>query len=156
VFVSDVSSAVAVAKLAWASVLSPGFTGVLPGATLPAGCAVATLIWLKDGVRLREKGGKVADVPMPYELLTILRAAVESDAMPCTPGDYVIPNRRSASVRRSERTNKIVYETVVKVAERAGVKSDGSRASKGVRCGLPYLSPRRYRVAPSADESLPR
>jgi integrase len=29
-------------------------------------------------MRLREKGGKVADVPMPYDLLTILRAAVES------------------------------------------------------------------------------
>ena len=28
VFVSDVSSAVAMAKLPWASVLSPGFTGV--------------------------------------------------------------------------------------------------------------------------------
>jgi site-specific recombinase XerD len=38
-------------------------------------------------------------------------------------GDYVIPNRRSASVRRAERTNKIVYETVVKVADRAGVKA---------------------------------
>jgi integrase len=74
-------------------------------------------------MRLREKGGKVADVPMPYELLTILRAAVESEAVPCSADDYVIPNRRSASVRRAERTNKIVYETVVKVAERAGVKA---------------------------------
>jgi integrase len=74
-------------------------------------------------MRLREKGGKVADVPMPYELLTILRAAVESEAVPCSPDDYVIPNRRSASVRRAERTNKIVYETVVRVAERAGVKA---------------------------------
>lgn len=74
-------------------------------------------------MRLREKGSKVNDVPMPYELLTILRAAVESEAVPCRPDDYVIPNRRSASVRRSERTNKIVYETVVNVAERAGVKA---------------------------------
>jgi integrase len=74
-------------------------------------------------MRLREKGGKVADLPMPYELLTILRAAVESEAVACSPDDYVIPNRRSASVRRAERTNKIVYETVVKVAERAGVKA---------------------------------
>jgi hypothetical protein len=48
---------------------------------------------------------------MPYELLTILRAAVQSEAVACSPEDYVIPNRRSASVRRAERTNKIVYET---------------------------------------------
>jgi integrase len=74
-------------------------------------------------MRLREKGNKVNDVPMPYELVTILRAAVESEAVPCLANDYVIPNRRSASVRRSERTNKIVYETVVKVAERAGIKA---------------------------------
>jgi hypothetical protein len=101
VFVSDVSSAVAVTKLAWARVLSPGFTGVLPGATLPAGLRCRDVDLVEGRVRLREKGGKVADVPMPYELLTILRAAVESDAMPCTPGDYVLPNRRSASVSSS-------------------------------------------------------
>jgi site-specific recombinase XerD len=74
-------------------------------------------------MRLREKGGKVADVPMPYELLTILRAAVESEAVACSPDDHVVQNCRSSSVRRTERTNKIVYETVVKVAERAGVKA---------------------------------
>jgi integrase len=74
-------------------------------------------------MRLREKGGKVSDIPIPHELLTILRAAVESDEVPCSPDDYVIPNRRSASVRRAERTNKIVYETVVTVAQRAGVRA---------------------------------
>jgi integrase len=90
--------------------------------------AASRLRWqdvdLVDGrMRLREKGGKVADVPMPDELLTILRAAVESEAVACRADDYVIPNRRSASVRRAERTNKIVYETVVRVAERAGVRA---------------------------------
>jgi integrase len=90
--------------------------------------AASRLRWrdvdLAEGrMRLREKGGKVADVPMPYELLAIVRAAVESEGVPCKPDDYVIPNRRSASVRRAERTNKIVYETIVKVAERAGVRA---------------------------------
>lgn len=74
-------------------------------------------------MRLREKGSKVNDIPVPDELLTILRAAVESGEVAAGPDDYVIPNRRSASVRRAERTNKIVYETVVTVAQRAGVKA---------------------------------
>ncbi len=33
----------------------------------------------------------------------------------------MIPNRRLATVRRSERSNKVIWETVIKVAERAGV-----------------------------------
>ena len=74
-------------------------------------------------MRVREKGGKVVDLPVSDELLTILRAAVESGELLCGPDDYVIPNRRSASVRRSERTNKIAYETVRAVARRAGVRA---------------------------------
>jgi integrase len=90
--------------------------------------AASRLRWrdvdLLDGrMRLREKGNKINDVPVPDELLTILRAAIESDEVACSPDDYVITNRRTASVRRAERTNKIVYETVVAVAERAGVRA---------------------------------
>jgi integrase len=74
-------------------------------------------------VRFVEKGSKVAVKPVPNELLEILRAAVESTEVGCRPHDYVIPNRRAASVRRSERSNKIIWETVLRVAERVGVRA---------------------------------
>jgi len=74
-------------------------------------------------IGFREKGNKHAVKPMPWELLAILRAAVESDQVACGPNDYVIPNRRTATVRRTERSDKVIWETVVKVAERVGVKA---------------------------------
>jgi len=74
-------------------------------------------------VRLHEKGGKVVDVTIPDELAHILHEACESGDVPCGPDDYVIPNRRPASVRRAERSNKVVWETVVKVARRARVRA---------------------------------
>jgi integrase len=90
--------------------------------------AASQLRWrdvdLTEGiVRLREKGRKVVDLPMPYELVEILGAAIDSGQASCRPDDYVIPNRRPASVRRAERSNKIIWETVVKVAGRAGVRA---------------------------------
>jgi integrase len=78
---------------------------------------------VEGALRFREKGSKVVDVPMPYELLEILRAACESTDVSCNPDDYVIPNRRPASVRRAERSNKVIWETVIKVASRAGVRA---------------------------------
>jgi integrase/recombinase XerD len=74
-------------------------------------------------IRFREKGSKVAAKPIPDELREILREAVESTEVSCRPDDYVIPNRRSASVRRSERSDKVIWETVLKVADRVGVRS---------------------------------
>ena len=44
--------------------------------------------------------------PMPYELSAILRAAVESGEVAAGPNDYVIPNRRPATVRRAERPTR--------------------------------------------------
>ncbi len=90
--------------------------------------AASQLRWrdvdLDDGmVRLREKGRKVVDLPMPYELVEILRAAAGSAQVKCQPDDYVIPNRRPASVRRAERCNKVIWQTVVIVAQRAGVRA---------------------------------
>jgi hypothetical protein len=58
-------------------------------------------------IRFREKGGKVSIKPMPWELLEILRAAVESKEVARSGDDYVIPNRRPASVRRPERSDKV-------------------------------------------------
>jgi integrase len=73
-------------------------------------------------LRLLEKGGKVAAKPLAGEYQAILVAA-ERDGVWNTPGDYLIPNRRPASVRRVERSGKIVWETVKRVAARAGVRA---------------------------------
>jgi len=74
-------------------------------------------------LRFREKGGKTSVKPMPHELSAILREARASGQVPCQADDYVIPNRRPASVRRAERSNKIIWETVLRVAGRVGVRA---------------------------------
>jgi site-specific recombinase XerD len=73
-------------------------------------------------VRILDKGGKVSVKPLPDEYQAILVAA-ERDGFWQSPEDYLIPNRRPASVKRSERSDKIVWETVKRVAARAGVKA---------------------------------
>jgi hypothetical protein len=54
------------------------------------------------------KGGKVATKPLPDEYLAILIEA-ERDRLWKGPEDYLIPNRRLASVRRVQRSDKIVW-----------------------------------------------
>jgi integrase len=73
-------------------------------------------------IRFLEKGGKVAVKPIPDELAAILRAAEENGVWQ-GPSDYLVPNRRPGAVRRSERSDKVIYETIVKVARRVGVRS---------------------------------
>jgi integrase/recombinase XerD len=73
-------------------------------------------------IRFLEKGRKVAIKPMPDEYLAILSTA-EDDGVWSSPEDYLIPNRRPASVRRRERSDKIIWETVTRVARRAGVRA---------------------------------
>jgi integrase/recombinase XerD len=90
--------------------------------------SVSRLRWrdvdLAEGtIRFREKGNKISVKPMPNELRAILRAAMESAEVACGPDDYVIPNRRPASVRRVERSNKIIWETVLRVGERVQVRA---------------------------------
>jgi len=82
--------------------------------------AASQLRWrdvdLEEGrLRLREKGRKVVGLPMPHELVAILAAAFESGQLACRPDDYVIPNRRPASVRRAERSNPKLR--IVRVSE---------------------------------------
>jgi integrase len=77
---------------------------------------------VRGTVRLLEKGGKVAVKPLPDEYLAILLAA-EGDGLWNGPDDYLIPNRRPASVRGVKRGDKIVWETVKRVAARAGVRA---------------------------------
>jgi integrase len=73
-------------------------------------------------IRFVEKGGKVAVKPMPHEYLAILRAA-EAHGVWSSPENYLIPNRRPASVRRAERSDKIIWETIKRVAARARIKT---------------------------------
>ena len=94
----------------------------------PRRASASRLRWrdvdLEEGtIRFREKGGKVAVKPMPHELHAILSAAVESGRVPCRADDYVIPNRRPNSVRRKERSSKVIWTTVLAVAERVGVRA---------------------------------
>ena len=70
---------------------------------------------------LEEKGSKTSEKPMPYDLLAILVAARESGEVACGPNDYVIPNRRKGTVRRAERCDKVIWNTVLIVAKRVGV-----------------------------------
>jgi integrase len=72
---------------------------------------------------------------MPDELVAILRAAWESGEVAVGPDEYVIPNRRPASVRRRERSPKVIWETVRRVAARAKVRSHAHalRAAFAVR-----------------------
>jgi len=86
-------------------------------------------------MRFQEKGGKVVVKPMPDELVAILRAAWESSEVAVGPDEYVIPNRRPASVRRAERSPKVIWETVRRVAGRADVRSHAHalRAAFAVR-----------------------
>jgi integrase len=73
-------------------------------------------------IRFFEKGGKVIVKPLPDEYVEILRAA-ESEGVWKRPDDYLIPNRRPGAVKRPERSDKVIWETVRKVAARAGVTS---------------------------------
>jgi integrase len=73
-------------------------------------------------IRLFEKGGKVAVKRIADEYLAIL-AAAEADGVWAGPKDYLVPSRRPASVRRSERSDKVIWDTVKTVAARAGVDS---------------------------------
>ena len=74
-------------------------------------------------VLFHEKGRKVSEKPIPHDLWAILRAAGESDEVSSRPSDYVIPNRRLATVRRAERDDRVIWDTVVLVADRVGVVS---------------------------------
>ena len=71
-------------------------------------------------IRFAEKGGKVQTKPFPDEYAEILCAAREAGVWK-SPEDYLIPNRRPGAVRRAERSDKVIWETVKGVARRAGV-----------------------------------
>jgi site-specific recombinase XerD len=59
---------------------------------------------------------------MPDEYVAILRAA-EDNHVWRSPQDYLIPNRRPASVRSRERSDKVIWDTVKSVAARLGINA---------------------------------
>jgi integrase/recombinase XerD len=99
----------------------------------PRRSAAAQLRWrdldlAKATVKFREKGGKVIVKPIPQELCEMLYQIALGGQVPNAPDDYVIPNRegrahgvRFATNRNDKRNNKVVYNTVKRVAARAGV-----------------------------------
>jgi integrase len=72
-------------------------------------------------IRFFEKGGQVVVKPLPNDYLALLRALDEEGTW-AGPDDYLVPNRRPASVRGRERSDKVIWETVRRVASRAGVR----------------------------------
>ena len=73
-------------------------------------------------VRFTDKGGKVIEQPVPDEFLAVLREA-EQHGVWEGPDDYLIPNRRRKTTNPKGRSSKVIYETVKKVAKRAGVRT---------------------------------
>ena len=72
----------------------------------------------KSLARFHEKGGKVIVKPLPNELLAIYREAEDAGVW-ISSRDYVIPNRRPT--RSKERSPKVIYAIVKRLAERARV-----------------------------------
>jgi len=71
--------------------------------------------------RFYEKGGKIIWKPIAYALLDLYRAA-EAAGVWLGPRDFVIPNRRPTRTP-GERSNKVIYAIVKRVAERARVSA---------------------------------
>jgi integrase/recombinase XerD len=69
-----------------------------------------------------EKGRKPITKPIPDEFLMILRAAEDAGVW-ASSNDYLIPNRRPGAVRRAERSDKVIWNTVKIVGARAGVEA---------------------------------
>jgi integrase len=58
--------------------------------------------------------------PLPDEYVEILCAAIEANIWK-SGEEYLIPNRRPGAVKNPERSDKVIWETVKKVARRVGV-----------------------------------
>ena len=78
---------------------------------------------LHGTIRFQEKGGKVIVKPLPDQLAAILRAAIDHEEVRTAPEDYVIPNRRPQTVQSGERRAKVIWETVRRIAGRAGIQA---------------------------------
>lgn len=70
-------------------------------------------------IKFREKGNKSITKRAPEELLAIVREA-DAAGVWKSPGDWLIPNRREPR-KKNERSPKVIYSIVKRVAKRAGV-----------------------------------
>jgi integrase len=73
-------------------------------------------------IRFVEKGPKIITKPLPDEYMQILAGAAEAGIWK-SDDDYLIPNRRPGAVKRADRSDKVIWETVKKLAARAGVEA---------------------------------
>src|SRR6266498_2809133 len=115
---SDVGRLYAAAR-EWDEVLCLALLSYLgPRRSAAARLRLSDLDLERGTARFREKGGKVITKPIPHELVAILRAADDAGVW-TRPDAYVVPNRRAP--RGRERSSKVIYAIVKRLAERAGV-----------------------------------
>src|SRR5262249_16952144 len=60
--------------------------------------------------------------------------------------DYLIPNRRPASVKRKERSDKVIWMTVKKVAARAGIECHVHALRAAFACQFDDQHPGEFRA----------
>jgi len=73
-------------------------------------------------IQFIEKGRKVLTKPLPDEYMHIV-AAADAAGVWRSGEDYLIPNRRPGAVRKLERCDKVIWNTVKIVAARVGVEA---------------------------------
>jgi hypothetical protein len=126
---------------------------VIRGGRIEACTAERDVDLTEGSVRVREKGRKIVDFLIPYELIEILRADSESGQVECRPDACVIPNRRPASGSWLERSNKVISETVVEMGRRS-ISSVGVERNEGDGDGSGAVVGRRARgVFQSREEA---
>lgn len=72
-------------------------------------------------MRFREKGSKIITNPIPAELVAVLQTLREGGVVDTKPESYVIPMPRRQR-RAGDRDDRIIWRTVKKLGERAGVE----------------------------------
>jgi integrase len=75
----------------------------------------------KGTMRFREKGSKIITKPIPAELVAVLQTLREGGVVDTKPESYVIPMPRRQR-RAGDRDDRIIWRTVKKLGERAGVE----------------------------------
>jgi len=86
-------------------------------------------------IRFAEKGGKIIVKPLPDEYVDILKAAGEAGVWNGSE-EYLIPNRRPGAVKRPERSDKVIWETVKKVLPELVSGRPCTRSARHLRCSL--------------------
>ena len=82
---------------------------------------------------LRREGTEGVTKPLPDEYAGILRAA-EAAGIWKSGEDYLVPNRRPGAVKRERASDKVIWETVKKVAAASGRQSPLTRSELRSPC----------------------